>query len=240
MRTAIWFLFFWVSLLCLTPAMLYAGSLHRKGKTAERDAYVRTKVFWWMGTLLRLAGVTVDVKGRENIPDGACVFAANHQGNFDIPILLCSLDAPGVVAKAELGALPFLRTWMTYLGCVFLDRRDVRKSAAALSEAAGNLSNGRSMLIFPEGTRSRGGDIGTFKGGAFKMAQKTGCPVVPVCIEGSYRAMEAHGVWIHPAHVKVRILPPVQTEGLSREDARSLGPRVETLIRTQREALLRE
>lgn len=239
MRTIIWFAFFWISLVFLTPSMLRAHRFQKQGRLAELETLVTKKVIWWMSTLLRLAGVEVHVRGSEQIPKGAVLFASNHQGNFDIPILLCGLDTPhGLVAKSELGKIPFIRVWMRYLGCVFLDRNNPRKSAAAMNEAAELLQQGRSMIIFPEGTRSRGGPIGEFKSGAFKIALKTKVPVVPVCIEGSYQAMEAHGFRIHPAKVTVHILPPVQTEGLTKEEGKLLGEHLHTLIQKERNTIL--
>ncbi|WP_066459008.1 lysophospholipid acyltransferase family protein [Anaerotruncus rubiinfantis] len=227
MRTVIWFLYFWVTLVELVPAMLYAKRLNDAGKIIERDDFVGRKVYGWMSALLRLAGVTVEVTGKENIPDTPVLFVSNHQGNFDIPILLCNLDRPhGVVAKKELQKLPFVRVWMKYLCCVFIDRDNPRRSAMALQEAAQNLRDGHSMIIFPEGTRSRGDQVGDFKAGGFKIAQKTRVPIVPVCIEGSYRVMEANRMWIRPAVVRVRILPPVDTSALSKEDFRTLEDEV--------------
>ena len=241
MRTLIWFAYFWISLICLTPSMLYTILLDRKGRRVERDRIVSKCVYGWMNALLRLAGVTVQVDGLEQIPeDKPCVFVCNHQGNFDIPILLCFLDRPhGIVAKKELGRLPFIRIWMRYLGCVFLDRHNARQSAQALGQAVENLQNGYSMIIFPEGTRSRGKPVGEFKAGAFRIAAKTGAYLVPVCIEGSYRAMEAQGFWIRPAKVSLTLMPPIDTATLSKEQMKELPAQLEQMIGERREQIFR-
>ncbi len=192
MRTIIWFLYFWLSLILLVPSMLRAQFLTSRRKWEKRDRMVNSRVRWWMGSLLRLAGVEVTVSGLENIPNCPAVFVSNHQGNFDIPILLCNLDrVHGIVAKIELQKIPFIRIWMRYFNCVFIDRNNPRRSMAALNQAIRNIQEGGSMIIFPEGTRSRNDEVGEFKAGGFKIAQKTGAPIVPVCIGGSYKAMEA-------------------------------------------------
>lgn len=239
MRTIIWFAYFWISLIVLFPAMLYAYYLDRTKRVDKRDALVRHTVSAWMSSLLKLAGVRLHIEGLEHIPDEPCVFVSNHQGNFDIPILLCGLDYPhGVVAKKQVARMPFIRVWMRYFGCVFLDRDNPRQSVEALGQAAQNIRDGYPMIIFPEGTRSRGKEIKAFKPGAFRVASKTGAPIIPVCIEGSYRAMEAQGFWIRPAEVRVSLLPPVETAGLSKEQLQHLPDQLHEIICNEREQLL--
>ncbi|WP_312640466.1 lysophospholipid acyltransferase family protein [Hydrogenoanaerobacterium sp.] len=231
MRTIAWFIYFWTYLVFLIPKMRKVERLDAEGRAAERDAIVQREVRNWANALLRCAGVRVHVSGLENIPDETAVFVSNHQGNFDIPILLTALPhANGLVAKQELKKLPLIRTWMKHLTCVFIDRQNPRQSVAALGAAADNVRNGYSVIVFPEGTRSKGDKIGEFKSGAFKIALKTKAPIIPVCIDGSYKVMEANGNWIRPAEVNVKILPPVFTEGLSKEDAKDLPEQVRSLI----------
>ena len=122
-------------------------------------------------------------------------------------------------------------TWMELLDCVFIDRDNARQSVTALGTAAANMTQrGRSFIIFPEGTRSRGEEVGEFKNGGFRAALKAGVPVIPVVIDGTYKAMEANHMWIHPASVQVKVLPPVPTQGMSREEAKCIGERVRSLI----------
>lgn len=232
MRTLIWFLFFWTTLITLIPTLRWAQWLKRTGKQTKTDAIVHPKVRWWASTLLKLAGTQVTVKGQEHLPQHPAIFVANHQGNFDIPILLTSLDRPHpLIAKSETLQIPLIRSWMDLLDCVFLDRHSPRQSALVLRQAAEIMEQkGRSFVIFPEGTRSKGGPVGEFKNGAFKVALRLKAPVVPVCIEGSHRVMEANKNRICPAHVQVTILPPIDTAGMDKSASHTLGEQVRQQI----------
>lgn len=232
MRTIIWFIYFWGYLLFALPKLRKARRLESAGDLDARDALVESMVQGWARSLLRLAGVAVEIDGLENIPDGPAVFVPNHQSYFDIPVLLAWLDKPHpLVSKQEVKKIPLIRDWMELLDCVFIDRDNARQSVAALGEAARNMTQrGRSFIIFPEGTRSRGEQMGEFKNGGFRAALKAGVPVVPVVIDGTYRVMEANHMWIKPAHVKVRVLPAVPTAGMTREESKAIGQRVHDLI----------
>ena len=235
MRTIVWFIYFWGFLLVKWPAMNKGLKALEAGDWETADRLAARYVPQWANRLLKLAGVTVTVEGKENIPAGrACVFAGNHRSYYDIPLMLTQLDAPhGLVAKKEIAGLPLVRGWMRLLHCVFLDREDPRKAMAALNEAIENLKKGYSIAIFPEGTRNKGeeGTLQEFKGGAFRIATKAKAPVVPVAITGSRDIMENNHMWMHPAHETIRILPPIETEGLTREEIKALPERTAEAIR---------
>ena len=203
MRTIIWFIYFWGYLLFALPKMKRAQRLQAAGELDARNALVEPMIQKWARALLRLAGVQVELTGLENIPEGPAVFVPNHQSYFDIPVLLAWLDKPHpLVSKQEVKKIPLIRTWMELLDCVFIDRDNARQSVTALGTAAANMTQrGRSFIIFPEGTRSRGEEVGEFKNGGFRAALKAGVPVIPVVIDGTYKAMEANHMWIHPAEV---------------------------------------
>lgn len=231
LRTIVWFGYFFGALAALVPVMCKARRMKQKGSAGARD-YINGYVRMWCRTLLRIAGVTVTVTGKENIPAGRpVVFTPNHQGNYDIPLMLLCLDEPhGLVAKVETKKIPLVRTWMELLDCVFIDRASPRSALASMRAAEALLEQGRSMVVFPEGTRSKGDGMNEFKAGAFKIACKAGVPVVPVAIDGSYRIMEANGGLMKPAHVNITILPPVETAGLSRAEQHALGRQVAAQI----------
>ena len=191
----------------------------------------------WSRGILNVTGVRLSVEGLDNIPkEGPCVFVANHRSYYDIPLLLASLDKPyGILAKEELEKIPLLSRWMKLLGCVFVQRDDVRASVRALNDATAIVESGRSFIIFPEGTRYKGeeGGAGEFKAGAFRIAIKTGVPVVPVAISGARGLFEAHGNRTTPGTVRIRVLPPIQTAGMSRAEQKELPAAVRQTILAQ-------
>ena len=229
-RTLIWFAYFWLYLLICIPISLY---IHHLAKTngVKADRYVAHFVKNWARRLLKLAGAKVTVSGQENLPQGAFMVVANHQGYFDIPIMLSCVGEPrGLVAKQEIDRIPGIRTWMRYLHCLFVDRSSPRAGAQTIVDGAKLLESGHGLTIFPEGTRSRGGPMREFKAGAFRIASRAGVPVVPVTIDGSFRLMENNRMLIRPAEVKVTIHPAVATAGLSREELRALPHTVKDTI----------
>lgn len=224
LRTIIWFIYFFGALLCLIPIMLRAKRLKANGDETQARSIVEKWVPRWAGRLLAIAGVTVTVTGLENIPkDTAVVFTPNHQSNYDIPLLLTYLDQPyALVAKEETDKIPLVRTWMRLLDCVFINRKSPRHAMESMNEAGELLKTGKSLIVFPEGTRSKGDAMGEFKSGAFRIASKVDAPVVPIAIDGSYRIMEANHNLMCPAHVTITILPAVPTAGLDRAAKKEL------------------
>lgn len=231
LRTIVWFLYFFGALVALVPQMICAQRKKAAGAPGAK-AYIHRYVRMWAGTLLHIAGVTVTVKGQENIPKGrAVVFTPNHQGDYDIPLMLMYLDEPhALVAKIETKKIPLVRTWMKLLDCVFIDRKSPRHSMEAMRQAQALVQAGESVVVFPEGTRSKRDAMGEFKAGAFRIACKAGAPVVPVAIDGSYKIMEANHNLMKPAHVNITILPPVETAGLGRTAQHELAAQVAQAI----------
>lgn len=230
-HTIIWFIYFWLYLLMLIPGLLKATRLQKQGRTEEHDAYISKHVGRWARSLLKAAGAKVTVRGMEHIPQGAAVFVSNHQGNFDVPIMLGHIGKPkALLAKAELAKLPIIRLWMKHLHCIFVDRSNVRQAIHSLNEAGKLIESNYSVVVFPEGTRSKSDELGEFKPGAFRIAAKTGAPIVPIRIQGSYKLMEDNGNWISPAHVTVTILPSIPTEGLTKTEIAALPNQVQELI----------
>lgn len=232
-RTIIWFIYFWLHLIFTYPALVKVRKLHQAGKKEKMDALVFKTAENWAQKLVKLTGSTIEVKGQENLPTtGSFVVISNHQGNFDIPILLGYLNRPiGFISKVEVKKLPIIRDWMVYMNCVFLDRKDRRQAITALNEGAENIKNGTSIVIFPEGTRSKGVKETPFKAGSFKLAQKAKATIVPVAINGSYKIMEQNrGFIIKPAHVTVTILPPIQPEDYLERDLKEVVVEVRELI----------
>lgn len=231
-RTIIWFAYFWLYLIKIMPRYFKVNRLLKDGKIKERDTLVDSVVSKWAKDLLKLAGARVKVTGAENVPlDRAVLFVSNHQGSFDIPILLGCIDKPkAFIAKVEMLKMPIITTWMKQMNCVFLDRSDLRQSLRVMNEATEYLKKGYSTVIFPEGTRSKGKAMGEFKAGSLRIATKANVPIIPVTIKGSFKLMEQNGFIIKPAEVQIIISEPIETLGLTQEETNKLHEKVRSII----------
>lgn len=234
-RTIAWYANFILGLILTFPKLRKVKKLEKQGRTAEKAQLVHKTTSKWALSQIKMSGAQVSVYGQENIPsERAVLFVSNHQGNFDVALFMACIDKPkGYMAKIEMKKVPLLRTWMEYMHCVFMDRGKPRKSIAAIAKGIDILKSGYSLVIFPEGTRSKGNKIGEFKAGSFKLATKSGVPIVPVTISGSYRLMEANGGKVKPAEVKMFIHPLVETANLSKEEEDTLPVRVKTVIESK-------
>ncbi|MEX2272847.1 MAG: lysophospholipid acyltransferase family protein [Vicinamibacterales bacterium] len=169
---------------------------------------------------LALAGIRWKAEGREHIQRGrAAIYAINHSSNVEPPIVFASLRelAPRlrVLYKAELRKVPVLVRAFDVAGFVPLERGNRDQSLPAIDKAAAALTEGNSFLIFPEGTRSKTGDLLPFKKGGFIMAIRAQAPIVPVAIIGARQAMRKGSPWIYPVNVSVRFGAPVESAGLT-------------------------
>lgn len=225
-RTIIWFLFFWIKL------VLYIPSYYKAKKMHDPSDYADLKAREWMGDLLKLAGCKVKVNGLEHIPkDQTVLFVCNHQSNFDIPLMITTLPGKkGFIAKIETLKLPFVRDWMRFMRCVFMDRSDLRKQVKSISEGIEILKSGHSMVLFPEGTRSPDGKLLEFKAGGFKLATKSGVPIIPVTINGSMHLMKKGTLKITPSEVEIIIGEAiVMTDEMNKETVK-LSEEVKNII----------
>ena len=188
---------------------------------------------------LFLSGIRVEVDGTDHIQRSrAAVYAVNHTSNVEPPIIFDMLHELfprlRILYKAELRKLPVLVRAFDLAGFIPLERANPEQSLPAIDRAAGALREGNSFLIFPEGTRSRTGELLPFKKGGFILAIKAQAPVVPIGISGARSAMRKGSPLIYPVTVHVRIGEPVETAGMTLDDRdaliRAVRDRVARLI----------
>ena len=185
----------------------------------------------WSRLILATTGVRVSVEGLERLEPGRTyVFVANHQSIYDIPILFWSLPYQlRIIAKESLGNFPFLGWHLRRTGHMLVDRR--RPDRARIFGWASRLtSNGLSLIVFPEGTRSRDGRVARFKGGGFLLALQAGLPVVPLSIIGSRHVMLKGRLATYPGNVRLVVHEPIDTREMSGLDPKEFGERVRRVI----------
>lgn len=219
LRTVVWFSYFWIYLFLNIPNLLKAQKMKKDGKNIKEFVYTIAEK--WADKFLRLAGMEVVVEGLENIPENEPIlFVANHQSNFDIPILVGNLGfLPSFIGKIELKKMPFVGAWMELIDCIFIDRNDIRQSIKAINTGAKIIKNGQAMIIFPEGTRSKDGSLSEFKAGSFKLATKSNAKVIPITIDGSIDVMQKKSLIIRAAKVYVTVSKPLELADDERDTA---------------------
>ena len=161
------------------------------------------------------------------------VVVCNHQSMVDIPIVCCLPWEMKWIAKAELFKIPVLG-WLMYLaGDIRVDRRDKSSRARVMVSARQYLRDRCSVMFFPEGTRSRDGRLRAFTDGAFRLAIVAQVPVLPLVVDGTRGALPKHSWKFSPAEIRLRVLEPVDTNGLKTEDTAALRDRVHEIIARQ-------
>lgn len=232
-RTLFFYPIIGVTLIISLLFTIRVNALNKKGKTKEADILAYNVTSWWTKVVMWATGSKITITGVENIPkDETLLVISNHQSYFDIPLLMSALPFPkGFISKKEIGSWPVVRIWMGKLKCVFMDRDNMRKSAEAIVDGINLLKDGHSMVIFPEGTRSKGGPSHEFKAGSFKLATKSLATVLPVTINGTYKLREINEKRrIKPGSINLIIHKPIHTASLSKEELTELPKRVENII----------
>ncbi len=221
-------------LICSIPLLIaewVMGHFNMEIKNRSSLAIVN----WAFRVILFISGVKVTVLGEENVPkDQAVLYVANHRSYFDIPLTYVRVPRPtGYISKKEMERFPLLRNWMYNLHCLFLDRKDIKQGLKTILAGIEKLKSGISVCIFPEGTRNKENDTFLpFHGGSFKLAEKSGCPIIPIAINNAADIFEDHSPWIKKTHVIIEYGTPIYPDRLDKETKKNLAGYVSDQIQT--------
>lgn len=218
--------------------------IRKKERTRERDLECLSIVKGKLKAILKICKVEVHAEGLENIPkDEAVLFVGNHRSYFDIVVGYSLLNnVTGFISKDNLAKIPTLRLWMEELHCLFLDRANLKQNLKVIIEAIQEIKRGISFWIYPEGTRAKGKseeELLPFKEGSFKLAEKSGCKIIPVAMINTRKIFEDQFPLLKSTKVYVRFGEPILLSELSEEDRKHIGKytedRVLSMIRDLKE-----
>lgn len=190
-------------------------------------------VQWAFNVILKISGVEVTVIGEENVPDEPVLFIGNHRSYFDILLTYSRCKRlTGYVAKKEMLHYPLLRDWMKRLYCLFLDRENPKEGLKTILQAIDYEKNGISICIFPEGTRNDGEELSMlpFHNGSFKIAEKSGCAIVPMSLNNTVSIFEAHLPFIRKTHVVLEYGKPIYMKDMDKETKKHIGEYCQNII----------
>jgi 1-acyl-sn-glycerol-3-phosphate acyltransferase len=196
LRTIVIVLVFLIALFGFIPFGIIAFILSFLGLKKPMSLFMYKLAQGWANLTIFLSGCPLNVQGQENIPKtkGVCI-VSNHVGLFDIILALATIGRPfGFIAKKELMFAPFINLWVWLLGGLFIDRKNLKKAHRTIEEGVKRIKQGSGMIIFPEGTRSRGRGLQPFRSGSFKLATQAEATIVPMTISGSYEVFERTGL----------------------------------------------
>ena len=220
--------------------LFFSGVLYRLKKLGQTDwetaewksLNIVRRAF---SVILKTAGVKVTVKGAEHIPaDTPALYVGNHRSYFDI--VMGYMTVPGLtgfIAKKEMIKIPLLNRWMDRMNCLFLDRSNIKEGLKTILAGIEKIKGGISMWIFPEGTRNPGENpekLMEFHEGSLKIAEKSGCPVIPVAMVGTAEVFERHFPWIRPSHVIIEYGKPIYLKELPAENRKFPGAYTREII----------
>ncbi len=191
-------------------------------------------VNWAFRCVLFLSGVSVTAIGEENVPkDVPLLYIGNHRSYFDIIMTYVRVPRPtGYIAKIGMLKVPLLSNWMKNLHCLFLDRKDIKQGMKTILTAVEKVKSGISICIFPEGSRSSEPDTFLpFHGGSFKIAEKSGCPIVPISINNAEQVWEAHLPKIRKTHVIIEYGKPIYLKDLDKDQKHHIDDTVLSIIK---------
>ena len=221
----LFFIIFWTLLLMLIIPLLIPFTFNR-----QFPLYVARTLF--SRILLKIAGIKLTTFGVENVPlDKPVIFVANHCSHLDIGVL-CRIAPVNLhfIGKKELVWIPIVGWYMFIAGHIMIDRSNKRKAVESLKKAAVKIKNGKSVVMYPEGTRSRTGEMGEFKKGAFHLAIDAGVSIIPIHIKGTHKIWPSKVNKITPGPVTARIGKPINSSNYNRKTVNSFVEEARTVI----------
>lgn len=225
-------LFLGMFLLLGIPVLLIEWLIRKFNKKSADISSLRI-VQWAFRVMLGIAGVDVTVIGEENIPDEPVLFIGNHRSYFDILLTYSRCrHLTGYIAKKEMLRYPLLRDWMKRLYCLFLDRSTPKEGLKTILQAIEYVKKGISICIFPEGTRNDGEELSMlpFHEGSFKIAEKSGCPIVPMCLNNTAAIFEKQFPKIRKVHVILEYGKPIYPNELDKDVKKHLAKHCQNII----------
>ena len=203
-RTFFWWLVFIPSTVLFSLLTMAARVFDGSGNTSHNLNRV------WGRVAVRAAGCRVEIRGMDNLLKQGQIIVSNHQSGFDIYALTAYIPVQiRWIAKKSLFRIPVMGWGMKASGYISLDRDNPRNALRSLRLAAENIRQGRSAVIFPEGTRTPDGALKEFKKGLFRIAKKARCPLTPVTIDGTFNIMKKKSLRVNPQAVRITIDPPI-------------------------------
>ena len=233
MRTVLALSFISLFLVLSTPVMLVEWIIGKFNPGFKDESSLRI-VQWAFRCIIFLCGTRMTVIGEENVPKGEPVlYIGNHRSLFDT--VLTYARTPGLcgyISKKEMTKVPLLPVWMNNLHCLFLDRDDLRAGLEMVLTAIEQVKCGISICIFPEGTRNDGAvDFLPFRNGCLKIAEKTGCAIVPMVLNNTESIYELHKPWIRRTHVVLEYCKPIYPKDFPKEERKKLAEIVEQTVK---------
>lgn len=231
-RTIAIITFIFLFLVCSLPILLIFKLLYPKYPT-QIDRMSLAIVQWALKICVSLAGTELIILGEENIPkDKAVMYVGNHTSFFDIIIPYTRVPAlTGFVSKKSMKKFPILNFWMNRVHCLFLDRENVKEGLKTILAAIEKIKAGISIFIFPEGTRNKvPGTFLEFKGGSFKIAEKSSCPIIPVTMVNMSAIFEDHLPRVKKTRVVIEYGAPIYTNDLDKEEKKHINTYVQNVI----------
>ena len=214
------------------PAILFPKYFNYRNNQKLSEYFASIYVQKLAKILFYATGSRIKVRGLKNVPEnGPVLFISNHQGHMDSLILHGFIKKPkSFVTITEYKKAPMLRTWMKYMGCVFIDRSDIRQQFFCINEATEKLKGGSSMVVFPEGKLNDGKETFKFQKGWLRMAVNSGVPIVPVTINNSYKVLSYNGRRVRPTKVECIISEPIYATGLKKAQEQEFVEKLRDII----------